>query len=84
MKEKLLQVEQQLAKSEHDLALKGMEAEEIKVEQNKAWIKLNKGSILEHIPFEVTVRFVWLSVNRYVLNIFNEHPTRCIEMRPPT
>ena len=36
LKEKLLQVEQQLAKFKHDLALKAMEAEEIKVKRNKA------------------------------------------------
>ena len=36
LKERLMQVEQQLAKSEHDLALTAMAVEMIKVEQNKA------------------------------------------------
>ena len=40
MKEKLLQAEQQLTKSKHDLALKAMEVERIKVELNRAWVKL--------------------------------------------
>ena len=42
MKEKLLQAEQQLAKSKHDLALKAMEAEGIRAELNKAWVKLDE------------------------------------------
>ena len=42
MKEKLLQAEQPLAKSKHDLTLKAVEAEEIRAEWNKAWIKLDK------------------------------------------
>ena len=36
LKKRLLQVEQQLAKSEHYLALKVMKAKVIKVKQNKA------------------------------------------------
>ena len=49
MKEKLLQAEQQWAKFEHDLATKAIEVEKLRVELNKAWVRLDEvdSSIVE-------------------------------------
>ena len=44
MKEKLLQAEQRLAKSEHDMALKAMEVKGVRIELHRAWIKLDEVS----------------------------------------
>ena len=49
MKEKLLQAEQQWAKFENDLAMKAIEVEKLRVELNKAWVRLDEvdSSIVE-------------------------------------
>ena len=49
MKEKLLQAEQLWAKSEHDLSMKAIEVEKVRVELNKAWVRLDEvdSSIVE-------------------------------------